>query len=861
MFNGLTMWLLDFYNVNLNTEVGNNSGKGSPENYHSELNDYTQKIKSITDALTNLDEIDDNRAGMEWEQLIKQMESSFNRNIEEYFKKNPDELKAFRTEIGNCIIRLQNKNEWSLPQAYEPLQEFCNKIDGFLNGLEKWADDNWVVNVNEGKDKKAQNEVQTDQNKEQNLDNTPNWINIETPSWNDIKPSSWNDINTLTWINKNDGKLYEKGLDKDLVKNTISTINSFIDSLQKIENPNQKIKAYMETLTNIKTVIEHPNSKNTQALQIFILANLKDNTDFLMGNFKGWNEKNPDGLFGKVTLDWVNTFLNNLGADIKNIIATNPEAIKSGVIDGNNETLERPKAPKCPIQGKLENIVKWTEGQRETKLWSKLERNKPQNETNVPNELKLYEATGRLGEQLKKIEGYKSIEWVAEAMTNLENNLNSIQDVINNTTEDNVRILQKFIAENLDDKSVFDAASKKSGNYDGKFWTGTLAWLNAVLDKVDKYFTAVDEYSEKMKNYNSEKQIDKITWKSGVKIWETDPEKLVDNKPNGAKVEFKDGEQKKLNNTGNQEITLVVTLSDGTKQEITVKVTVVESTDKPDNNSFSSNQLESHPSSTDPLTIKEGDNNRTYKVVENSPTIAKNAELSWATFYLATNNESNQPSEGGNREYQRVPEWVNDYQCIMKLWNNFYKVDICNWYLCPVATKLIKKSDETYEEDEWGVLFMNNPSCIKYLEQKMPKVGNKYTIWWSERKNDYNLQSYDKRLTIEPMTIAWDWISRKGKDNPDYLSKNLAFLNLTNYIRSEWDKHNRPDPDVNRKVDKFKRIRDGKDKLPIDRSKFWLTNATEQELARFKRYNNWEQWEDDWDKKRKNRPYQKIKLG
>lgn len=853
MFNGLTMWLLDFYNVNLNTEVGNNSGDGSPENYHSELNDYTQKIKSITDALTNLDETDDNRAGMEWEQLIKQMESSFNSNIEEYFKKNPDELKAFRTEIGNCIIRLQNKNEWFLPQAYEPLQEFCNKIDGFLNGLEKWANDNWGVNSTPkwslSEAFKWKNSNRLNWNIIDKFNSLQNWAKV---GWNASETSKWSVNNTLDWIDDKDGKFYEKGLDKELVRSTISKINSFIDSLQKIENPNQKIKAYMETLTNIKTVIEHPNSKNTQALQIFILANLKDNTDFLRDNFKGWNEKNPDGLFGKATLDWVNTFLNNLEADIKNIIVTNPEATKSGVIDGNNETLEKPKAPKCPIQGKLENIVKWTEEQRETKLWSKLERNKPQDETNVPNELKLYEATGRLGEQLKKIEGYKSIEWVAEAMTNLENNLNSIQDVINNTTEDNVRILQKFIAENLDDKSVFDAASKKSGNYDGKFWTGTLAWLNAVLDKVNKYFTAVDEYSEKMKNYNSEKQIDKITWKSGVKIWETDPEKLVDNKPNGAKVEFKDDKEKeKLNNKGEQEITLVVKLSDGTEQEITVKVTVVESTD----------QSETLPTSTEPLKMKEGDNNKIYQVVENSSTIARNANLSWATFYLTTDYEPKQPSEGGKWEYQRVPEWANDYQCIMKLWNNFYKVDICKWYLCPVATKLIKKSDDSFEEDEWGVLFMNNPSCIKYLEQKMPKVENKYTIWWSERKNDYNLQSYDKRLTIEPMTIAWDWISRKEKDNPNYLSKNLAFLNLTNYIRSEWDEHNRPDPDVNRKVDKFKRIKDGKDKLPIDRSKFWLANATEQELARFKRYNNWEQWEDDWDKKRKNRPYQKIKLG
>jgi len=45
----------------------------------------------------------------------------------------------------------------------------------------------------------------------------------------------------------------------------------------------------------------------------------------------------------------------------------------------------------------------------------------------------------------------------------------NIQDVINNTTEDNVRKLQNFIAANLDDKTDFDKASKKNETYDGKF--------------------------------------------------------------------------------------------------------------------------------------------------------------------------------------------------------------------------------------------------------------------------------------------------------------------------------------------------------------------------------------------------------
>lgn len=811
MFNGFTMWILRNYRINLDN--GPEATGNDPESNEALQGQNLQKIYEEINELNDGDKTDNDKIEIKW---------ILTKEFSNYLEKNP----KVATELLNAVNNLNFDNI---------------------------TDEN-VKNENEG---------------------------IKTDLQIFLKPIlesvTINNQMNADSINGDEGELYEKkGLTQEALNNIKSKIDWLISSLwAQTEDENKKKTIYRNTLNNIKKVIEYPNSENTKALQKFILANLKDKTDFLKGNFKGWDEEKPDGLFGQATLNWVDAFLGVLKTSIDNIInaeqvmdKNKPANVPSVVADWDPdnsfvvtdwdpskvpETLEKPKAPTYPINGTLDGVVKWTDEQRETWLKSQLQRERPEEgEAEAPEWKRLYETIEHLSDLIWKIDDkYAKIEWIKDNITSLKTNLVNIQYVINNTTEDNVRKLQNFIAANLDDKTAFDKASKKNETYDGMFWKGTLAWLNAVLKKVKDYFGEVDGYLKNMEEYNNN-QVDKITWKSDVKKWETDAKNLVDNLPDGATVDFKNDEEKeKLNKTGEQNIELVVKLQDGTEKEITVKVTVVESADHSDN----------PPTSTTPLKMKEGNTEKTYQVVENSSTIASYANVPWATFYLATDYQPKQPAEGQDRECQSVPEWENDYPCIMKLWDNLYKVDICNWYLCPVATKLVKKSNGDYEEDKWWVLFMNNSSCINYLKAKMFNIQNDYEIWWNSRYNDYYLKSYWRALTIEPMTIAWDWISRKEKDNPDYLSKNLAFLNLTNYIRWEWDEHNKPDPDVNRKVDKFKRIKDGKNKLGIDRNRFWLSSATEQELAKFKRYNNWEQWEDDWDKKRKNKVYQKIKLG
>lgn len=607
-------------------------------------------------------------------------------------------------------------------------------------------------------------------------------------------------------------------------------------------------------------------------------------TDEFITNFKDYLDGNPTEL---ATLqENLITILNSYSWDktdkayssLKNL--ANKIWIKEvnwiWAKESQEDSDKLPEKPTLNFNWELKWIKPGEAGKEQTGntgLFDWLKRDAPAEDENLEDDVNLYKTMQTINSQLYRV-------WILLSDDKLKSDADLIkvkeclelaQTVINYATPENVRILQTFIAENLtkqEDKEAFDKRSKKNGKYDGKFWKGTLKWANIILNKNNKYITQMEDY---LKELNNKEKLDNVAPKSNptIKKWEDiEAKTLLNNVPEGADVDFlNDDEKAKLNQSGEQKIKIKVDY-DGKTKIVEVTVNVSDNVTQSDNNTNRSNNntdnLDTPPTSTTPLTIKEGDgenNEKTYQVVENSSTIARNANVPWATFYLATDYEPKQPGEGEDRECQPVPEWTNDYSCIMKLWVNLYKVDICKWYLCPVATKLVKRFNGEYEEDKWGVLFMNNPSCMKYLENKLPEqIQNNCTIWWSERLSDYTLQSYGRKLTIEPMTIAWDWISRK-EDNPNnYLTNSLAFLNLTNYIRLEWDNHNRPDPDVNRKVDKFKRIKDGKNKLGIDRSQFWLANATEQELAKFKKYNNWEEWEDDWDKKRKNKVYQKIRI-
>lgn len=246
-------------------------------------------------------------------------------------------------------------------------------------------------------------------------------------------------------------------------------------------------------------------------------------------------------------------------------------------------------------------------------------------------------------------------------------------------------------------------------------------------------------------------------------------------------------------------------------------------------------------------------NEHHYQVMQNSTEIATKAWLTWATFYSA---ELGTSTAGNGNERLSTSEngWEKEY--IVKLNNNpdnFYKVKVDKeWNLCPLAEEISNKLvNKKWEAIKSQVLLSNNESCKKYLANKLPdEIKSNCVIWWDSRLNDYTLTSYGRTLTIEPMTIAWDWISKD-------LSRNLAFLNLTNYIRKFWDKYGNIDPDINKKL-KIKWTKVDKEKVYIKKEEFWLKEAQDEEISRFKKYNNHEQWEDNWDKKKNNTDYRKI---
>ena len=270
------------------------------------------------------------------------------------------------------------------------------------------------------------------------------------------------------------------------------------------------------------------------------------------------------------------------------------------------------------------------------------------------------------------------------------------------------------------------------------------------------------------------------------------------------------------------------------------------------------------PIDTTPLNI----GNDKYLVMKDSSDLAKKTGLDWVTFYSTIIDSTSNVDWNWNEEQPQLSENTNvkdgDNEYYVKFPSNpdaTYRVKVANWELCPIATEISDKLNyKDWSDVETQVLLKNNESCVRYLENKLPdSIKNDVTIRWNSESQDYVLDSFWWELTIEPMTIAWDWISKKEDNNPDYLMKSLAFLNLTNYIRSEWKSRGKNNPDVNKEL-KIKWIKDKQNwnKLYIDRERFWLENATSKELSRYKKYNNHEKWDDDWDKKKENRFYKKI---
>lgn len=512
--------------------------------------------------------------------------------------------------------------------------------------------------------------------------------------------------------------------------------------------------------------------------------------------------------------------------------------------------------PKFSLNWSLGWIDAWEEWKRDTKLYSDLVRNRPDEwqDDNIEQWKKLYLTTEKIDDQLKKIDDFlkndklKDNADIAWIKTFLEN----AQVVIDNTSENNVRILQQYIYDNLiwQDQTDFESKSRKKGwTFDWRFWVGTLVWLNKVLENTGKYLEDLSSQLSQVeaREDSDQAKLDKVTANPDARVKkgsEVEAKDLVLWAEDWVDVSFVDWNEVTADGVGTQ--TWKVKLKAWSKEK-TLDVTLkVEEGEKPIDNT--------------PLVL----GGSQYLLMENSKDIASNAGLDGAMFYFwGLQDPQVEVWEDGKWITKEVPTNGEDYECYMKLSNRpgeLYKVKVdALWNLCPIATQIdLQLSNKNGDFMSTEVLISNNNSCKAYLHNKLPNEIKGCGISWNDRVKDYTLKSYWRELTIEPMTIAWEWVSKD-------LWRSLAFLNLTNYIRNIWDKYGNKDPDIKfdnkglwirwlktPTVPRGKKLVNG---FPLN---FGLENTNSAELDAFKWYNNHEQWRDNWDRKKANRIYKKL---
>ncbi len=468
---------------------------------------------------------------------------------------------------------------------------------------------------------------------------------------------------------------------------------------------------------------------------------------------------------------------------------------------------------------------------------------------------------------------YKDNEWLKKANRLLKN----IQDIIKNPVDDNVKLLQQYIFDNLDDnmldesnwnfKETFLKKNKyneSTKQFDWKFWETTLAWLNKVLEKTGKY---IDSFKDQPNEWTEEEPFKNVKVKENFSIkWvsSVNAEDLIDGfdgLPDGATAEFKDGKWINIKNLYNddkksQEVTVILKIWDKTR-EITISAGLDAVNQQlllqEKQNTVWTPERPTNPIDTTPYVDNQWNK---YQVMGNSQTIAGRANLHWVTFYAAEAYTGTEPKNGEQWQTFETPA-NGDYECLMKMWDSVYKVKVDqNWNICPTAVNMMSNVP---------VVMENSASGKAYIENKLPDAlkGKGITIWWDWEDYTISLPWWWKNLTVEPMTIDWKWIWS--------LTDSLAFLNLTNYLRNSWKMHDiefkNDNPDLKLEWDelyvKVKRTRDVNWKkislLKVSKDTFWLPND-EKLLKKYISYNNGEDWYDKRNKKKPNKYYKHVKL-
>jgi len=391
-----------------------------------------------------------------------------------------------------------------------------------------------------------------------------------------------------------------------------------------------------------------------------------------------------------------------------------------------------------------------------------------------------------------------SLEWI-------KSNLQSIKNVVENPSIENTKKLQTFIWNNLEDsaKSKFEQKNhynKTTKSFDGKFWVSTLSWINTLLSNISAYIVQQEQIisqswasTNQNENQSTEHLNDQQAWNQSGEVWNQGDNTTQ----NPQQIQQTQWTSTSISGTSGTFSSSSVTR--GGHIQPSVDMTTI---------------------STNISVTSNGNEN----IVGSSTSI-------------------NNPTEHGNE----ISNW--DVWWTFEIWWNVYNLKFdASGNLCPVAR-------ETSWKIRWvesDILIKNKQSCINYLKNKITDI-DWVDIVWNSKLEDYAIRSYGKILTIEPMTIAWDWVSSD-------LSVCLKLLNLTNYLRSgDVDLHGM-DPNLKLKDWKvFVRVakQHGRRK-DLKLETFGLSGIDDKTRKKFVKYNNHEDWRDNWDKKKPNRNYKKL---
>lgn len=612
--------------------------------------------------------------------------------------------------------------------------------------------------------------------------------------------------NTWTWW-----EMYKKNLDTwenmDAMINSIKTkINKTMASIDNFPD-NQELNKAKGALETIETIIDNPNSDNTKSLQKFILKNLPPESDdyktFLKENFgpKWVQQKDPDkpdGYFGKNTIKWIDSCLTKLNNYIEEI--TKAKNIQE---KANQEANKPDGVPTGNVDTRVDNLS-----------------------TNV--DYQALQSFAKLAE---------ASEAASQAILEHQDKLKALIDnrkidkELVNRVQENTESFLKWAGELKIYQSVGQLSNMIS-DYNSKSEqlneiNEEINWLKSGWDNENE----ITELKEQADNLKSE--MDSLN----LNIMEAKREY-------GVTMLWKDALQQKLNDG----LPLAVNIIKDWILMINQMLLALDNNEESGNKELKS-ALKSYQDLL--LTVSGFEINTSWEVVaaDNAP---KGSISQWTTIPPLANNLPDSYPFSDEEMKNKLWDWDKEVKLDINDISYNAKVDI-KGNLCPIATA----SDKHLIWSNYPVMFENYQPCINYLWNKAQKAGLKVEIARNDKMKDYVLRSHGQWITIEPMLMNGDWIS-------DNLSTNLKLLNLTNRLRSgKGAELNWNDPNLKITNEWLQVKKEWRGWMPLDLKSFGFTDEeiwNTRMWQRYKKYNNHENWNDDWDSKKKNSDYKRVTL-